>query len=307
MRELAALDGKKVLITGAGGMLGRAFREALESAGCRVAALARAELDVTDREAVLARASWGPELVVHCAADTDANRCEERPESTEAVLVGGTVNAAGLARRSGAAFLYPQSFLIFGANAEPVAEDGVPGPLSVYGRCKLEAERRLRELVPDALVLRLGGLFGGDDADKNFVGSFARHLRVMLREGKDSIAIGDRVWQPTYTRDLAANAAVLLARGSTGVYNMAAHGEATFFDVASLCVERLGLAGRIEVLPTTAAAVSADEKARRPQRVILANARLQAEGLDRQRPWRDGLREYLDRPYFRTLYGQHAS
>ncbi len=303
MTGLHPLKGKTFLITGADGMLGRAFQDVLAASvpDCRVLALNHKALDVTQRESVLALQAERPRFIVHCAADVNADRCEDQPALAESVHVGGTLSVAELARRCGAKVLYPQSFLIFGESAAAITEQTTPSPLSVYGRCKLEAEVRLRERLSDALVVRMGGFFGGDAADKNFVGKFTGLLARMVKEGKSSIEVGDRVWQPSYTIDLAANSLLLLARDAVGIYNMAAHGEATFCDVARACVERMGLKERISVQSVSASAMSAREKAPRPLRAVMKNARLAAEGLDRQRPWSEGLGEYLARPYFRGL------
>ena len=101
--SLATLSSNTVLITGADGMLGRAFTESLAVfPGCRVIPLGRDRLDVTDREAVMAFASTNIEWIIHCAADVDADRCEKNPDACHAVQVGGTENVAALARACGA-------------------------------------------------------------------------------------------------------------------------------------------------------------------------------------------------------------
>ena len=117
-----------VLITGAGGMLGRAFAEVLAAGApdARVLALARERLDVTDRGAVLALAAQKPAWIVHCAADVNAERCETQPDETRRVQVGGTENIAELAERTGARVLYPQSFLVFDGSQLPIDEDTPP-------------------------------------------------------------------------------------------------------------------------------------------------------------------------------------
>jgi dTDP-4-dehydrorhamnose reductase len=299
----AGLAGKTIVITGAGGMLGRAFAEAAaDHPQARIIALARTELDVTDRRGVMGLAETSPDVVIHCAADVNADRCEANPDACRAVQVGGTRNVIDLCRRTGAVLMYPQSFLIFDGSSLPITEATPPAPLSVYGRCKLEAETAIRDELPRHLVVRMAGFFGGDEADKNFVGKFARHLRTLLREGATSFDVGDRVWQPTYTLDLARNCLALLARGRTGVYGMASHGEASFFDLAQASVEILGLSSRIEIRKVSAAVVTRAEPAKRPARAVIDNVRLRAEGLDMQRGWRQALAEYLARPYFRALF-----
>lgn len=287
-----ALSGQRVLITGAAGMLGRAFVEALRDYPCTVLARSHAELDVTDLDAVKAERA---DLVIHCAADVNAERCQGQPEETRRIQVEGTRNVA----RLGAKVLYPQSFLIFDGHDLPIHEGTRPNPLSVYGRCKLDAELLLG---PDDLVVRMAGFFGGEEADKNFVGLFTRKLASLLAEGVDSYAVGDRVWQPTWTLDLARNCALLLDENQSGVFTMASHGEASFWDVAQACVEELGLTARITIPKASAAQVARAETAKRPDRAVMDNRRLRQTGLERMRPWRDALADYLARPYFQTLF-----
>ncbi len=148
----------------------------------------------------------------------------------------------------------------------------------------------------------MAGFFGGEEKDKNFVGKFLRHVRAMLDLGKHSFAVGDRVWQPTWTVDLARNCLLLMAHGAGGVYTMSCQGQASFFDLACACIDELGLAKHVTIEPSTEAHVAADQRARRPARAVMDNRRLRTEGLDRLRPWRVALAEYLARPYFQAMF-----
>jgi len=290
----------KILITGANGMLGRAFRRVL--AGDHVAqavfGLGHLALDVTDRQAVGRWASERIEAIVHCAGLVDADACERDPELARRVHVDGTLHVAELARASGARVVFPQSFLVFGTSPTPYDESAVPLPLSEYGRVKLEAEQRLLEVCPQALVVRMGGFFGGWWTDKNFVGKLCAGL---LRHVGKTVAVGTRVWQPTWTEDLARNTLFLLGRGEQGVWHMAAHGQATFHDVARVIWSELGLDDRIELTRADAAESSRLDVARRPEKAILDNKRLRDAGVDRMRPWDVALREYLRHPFFERI------
>lgn len=299
------LQGARVLITGADGMLGRAFADALRDApSVAVHARSHAMLDVTDRGAVLREANTRPDIIVHCAAMTNAEACERDPARAREVQVTGTMHVAELANATAARVLYPQSVFIFDGESLPLTEETTPTPPFVYGQVKWEAEQLLRKAVPDALVVRMAGFFGGDDKDKNFVGQFARALVGLLERGEDSIAVGKRIWQPTYTRDLAENCVLLLSHGCRGVYHMGAldHNDkpaaVSFFDVASECVAALGLAAQIRIIPAPNEPFDVSERARRPMRMVTRNDRLVAEGLCRQRDWVVALREYLARPWF---------
>ena len=284
-------------------MLGRAFAEVLRSLGddVRVHALSRAQLDVTNRDAVLDRAGLRPDVILHCGGLAYADQCERDPELARRVHVEGTRNVALLARAARARVFYPQSVFIFDGRDLPVTEQSIPAPSFVYGRVKLEAERLLLAEMPSSLVVRMAGFFGGDDKDKNFVGAFTRELEARLKRGGGDMPVGDRLWQPTYTMDLAKNTLLLIALERTGIYHMGALGEASFYDVARACVDRLGLADKIALRRVSSRTWDDAEPARRPRRMVTANARLLAEGLCRQRDWHEALAEYLQRPYFDRL------
>ena len=118
--------------------------------------------------------------------------------------------------------------------------------------------------------------------------------------GAEVFEVGDRVWQPTWTRDLAENALYLMQARRTGVYQMASHGHAAFHEVASQIVEALGWGARFRIQPVPAAAVAAAEAGpeRRPDRAVLACERLRREKADMQRDWRSTLNAYLASPFF---------
>ncbi|MCC7384159.1 MAG: NAD(P)-dependent oxidoreductase [Deltaproteobacteria bacterium] len=300
--ECASLAGRRMLITGADGMLGRAYREALaEIPGTDVLPLGHGDLDVTDRAAVRALRSRVVDVIIHCAAATNADWCEEHPAECERVIVEGTRHALELADACHARVLFPQSFLIFDGRENPITDRTAPSPLSVYGRAKLKAEELVLQAPAPNLSVRMAGFFGGDEADKNFVGKIVRHFADLAASGVRECEVGDRVWQPTYTADLARNSLILLAHERTGTYAMASHGEATFFETAGVCLNALGLAGHIRLMKASNRQMAAREKARRPERAVIENLRLKSEGLDRQRPWASSLTEYLQRPYFSGL------
>ena len=307
MDDLSALGGQTVLITGAGGMLGRAFVEALGTRVPTAKVLARnhAQLDVTDHARVMGEARERPNIIVHCAGLAIAEQCEREPGAARHAHVTGTANVARLAREVSARVLFPQSVLIYDGREIPVTEQTLPSPSSVYGHAKLEAEGIVLGCTPRPLVVTMAGFFGGDDKDKNFVGQITRTFEQMLKNGQTEIEVGDRIWQPTYTLDHANNCLLLLARGRQGRYMMGSMGEATFHDVAHACADMLGLGNRIRIIACASEPFNDRERVKRPPRMVASNARLDAEGLNRQRPWRDALREYLQRPWFDRL--RHAS
>lgn len=291
-----------ILVTGGGGMLGSAFAGiAANDARFTIRVLSRRDLDVVDGNAVMAQADlvaggW----IVHCAAMVDVKRCATDPGAARAVIVEGSRNVAALARAAGARLLFPQSFLIYGGGPGLISEATLPDPLSLYGALKREAETIVLETLDDPLVIRMGGFFGGGPLDKNFVGRIIPAMHRAMTNGETVFPVGDRVWQPTWTRDLAENSLHLMQLDADGCYQMASHGEATFHEVATEIAAALGWNDRLRVEPVSSALVAGEETGpeRRPDRAVLACERLRREGRDLQRDWRATLNAYLTHPHF---------
>lgn len=301
---LMSLGVKRIVITGAKGMLGQAFQEVLarQAPKAAVLALGKTELDVRSLDQVLGIEDFRPDLILHCAGIVNADYCEEHTDEAHAVKVGGTRNIVELALRTEAKVFYPQSFLIYDNQDLPVTEATLPNPLSVYGRLKLEAEQIVADALPQSLVVRMAGFFGGREIDKNFVGKFVPHIAKLIKAGVQSIEVGDRIWQPTYTNDLAYNTLLLLANDKVGMYCMASHGQTSFFDMACEITKLLAIDGHFSITPVSSIKVSINEKAKRPETVIMENRRLNGEGLERQRAWQNSLADYLDHPYYRSMF-----
>lgn len=292
---ISALGGKKILITGAGGMLGTAFVNQINKniPNARVLALSRNQLDVCNENQLEKIEAEKPDIIIHCACLVNADMCETQPDVARNIIVNGTKNISLIAQNCGSQIIYPQSFLVFSGKELHVDEETEPSPLNTYGHLKLEAELELLRQLPNSISLRMGGFFGGREKDKNFVGKFLSLIRNAKQNNQRHLEIGNRVWQPTYTEDIAANALLLLAEKKSGIYCMAAHGSATFYEVAKETLSILGLADQITLGEIDASLFAKKEAAARPQAVIMQNKRLVRENLDRQRVWSSALKPYL--------------
>jgi dTDP-4-dehydrorhamnose reductase len=291
----------RFLVTGGKGMLGGDFaREISGFSGLTVNAPGKDELDVRDAAAMAAAAPQAADgWLVHCAAMVHVEGCARDPDAARAIIVDGTVNAIAAAKAAGARMYYPQSFLTYDGAVNPIPEDEEQRPLALYGELKLEAQRRIEDTFgDDALIVKMAGFFGGEKADKNFVGRIIPAMHAAIGRGETVFSVGDRVWQPTWTRDLAFNSLHLMLAGRSGQYQMACHGSASFAALAQEIVLALDWADRLEVQPVDAASVSGNELGRRPDCAVLSCTRLQAEHLDLQRDWQATLHAYLRHPFF---------
>jgi dTDP-4-dehydrorhamnose reductase len=258
----------RILITGAGGQLGRALQETFADAD--VVALTHADWDV----ALPAPLDPAPSLVLHAAAWTDVDGAEADPQGAAAVNVGGTRHVAEL----GAPLVYFSTDYVFdGRKTEPYVESDAPNPLSAYGRTKLHGEAAAGE---EAWVVRSSGLFS--ETGTNFV-------TTMLRLGaeRDEVAVvGDQRTAPTYARHLAAATRDLVDR-PYGIWHLAADGDCTWADFAEAIFEEAELG--VHVRPISSAELG--RAARRPAYSVLRSEK----GAPALPHWREGLRACLDR------------
>jgi dTDP-4-dehydrorhamnose reductase len=272
----------KILVTGAGGMLGREAVSAAAAAGHEALGLRHAELDVTDPEAVRARVdSERPDAVINCAAYTNVDGAEE--ERGTALELNGRAPGvlAAAAAEAGAAVLHLSSDYVFdGARGKPYVESDRPAPLSAYGESKLAGEAPVAEANARHYIVRSAWLFGV--GGRNFVDT-------MLRLGgeRDEVrVVDDQVGSPTFCPDLAQALTALLETGEHGIHHVAGAGACSWAELAAETFAHAGVDCR--VVPVTTAEM--DRPAARPAFSALASERADTPRL---RSWQEGLAAYL--------------
>jgi dTDP-4-dehydrorhamnose reductase len=272
----------RLLVTGAGGMLGRDVTRAGEDAGHEVAALARADLDVTDPVAVRgALAAERPAAVLNCAAWTDVDGAEADPEGARAVNADALGHLGAAAREAGARVVHTSTDYVFDGSAqEPYVESSPTAPRSVYGQTKLDGERALADSGAEHLIVRSSWLFGL--GGRNFADTMLR-----LAGERDEVAVvTDQLGCPTWTGHLGPALVELAAGPLTGIAHVAGGGECSWHDFAREIFRRAGV--NCAVRPATSG-----EMARPAPRPAYGVLRTEREGVPALPAWQQGLEGYL--------------
>lgn len=282
----------KWVIAGCLGQLGRALSDSLAPPDGEIAAAGDLpELDIADRDG-LARFFQGlaaPLVVVNAAAFTHVDRCEREPAAAWRANVEGAERLAEICQARGFRLVHVSTDYVFaGDGSRPYREDDPPAPASEYGRSKLEGERRVLALCPTALVVRTSWVFG---RGRNFIVAILAQARERRRKGERTPlrVVDDQRGRPTYAVDLAAGIRTLVEADARGLYHVANHGEATWWEVARASLDEAGFSDLgVDRIQTRDLGLLAP----RPMYSVLDCSKAEALGV-RPRSWRDALQAFL--------------
>lgn len=270
------------MVTGASGLLGANFvlaacerklhvtgvhhRHAITLPGCSSVCA-----DITDRGAVreLFR-SLKPRWVVHCAAATNVDWCEEHPEEARRQNADATAFLAAEAQACGAAFLYVSTDAVFDGSRGQYTEEDRPSPINEYGRSKLLGEQASLAAAPGALILRTN-MYGWNAQPKL---SLAEWALTKLERGEETPGFEDVFFAPLLVNDLSAIMLDLLSRGASGLYHAAASDTCSKFAFIRRIVEVFHL--DVSLVHATSLA-DGQFRAPRPRNTALVSRKCAAE------------------------------
>jgi dTDP-4-dehydrorhamnose reductase len=283
-----------MVITGAGGQVGRLLAVEAARNSFQVCAFGHRDFDIADPEAAR-RQIRGGDLVVNCAAFTDVDASEAHPDSAHSVNAAGPANLAQACAQAGARLIHISTDYVFGGDVaggdarRPYEIDDPCAPVNVYGRTKLEGELAVHAALPSAHVVRTSWVFtGGAGSD------FVAVMRRLAATDRTIDVVCDQTGSPTYAADLV-DALLQIGTGT--------------IDAPILHAANAGMASRFEQARAVFAALGADPErvrpvgtdamprpARRPVFSALSMAGSVRAGLQPLRPWPDAVRAALAVP-----------
>ena len=275
----------KILITGSNGMLGHDLINALKERHDLIPTTSKT-LDITDKKQTIDYIrDKKPDIVINSAAYTDVDGCEENRELAYSVNGEGVRNLALACRDIDCPLVHISTDYVFdGSATEPIREDGEIGPLSVYGKSKLEGEEAIQEILDKYFIIRTAWLYGINGRN------FPKTMLELAENHPEITVVYDEVGTPTYTPDLAEGISRLIETDYYGIYHLTNSGSCSWCEFAKYIFE---IAGRdVKVIPVTASEFA--RPAPRPSYSVLDNSNWIEKGFKPLRSYKDAIKEYIE-------------
>lgn len=281
---------KPVLITGADGMLASDLINCFSTdPSYEIITLNKRQLDVTSRNEVAAAVtSLKPGYIIHAAALTNVDYCEDHTDEAFLLNGYGTENIAFYAQKVNAKFVYISSCGLFGDEIRPYAEYEPVVLKTVYAKSKYFGEEKTREWSKQYFIIRPGWLFGGAKTHRK---NFVYNRLVEAQRNPQLVSANDKFGCPTYTGHLAQEIMSLLETECYGTYHVTNVGSGSRFDYVKKILESLNLKSSLQPVDSS----RFERAAPVPDCEILKNFHLSINGFSLLPDWRDAMEEYIHR------------
>lgn len=269
-------------------MVARAAARHCKSAGDEVIAAARADLDISDRDAVFSFfRAHRPEAVLNCAAYTNVDGAETDREAAFKANAQGVENLALASHETDCRFLTISTDYVFdGQNPGFYTQRDTPNPICAYGRTKLDGEIAARNAYARSIIVRSGWIYG--EGGTNFLSVIHR----LLATGKPIKAIRDSYGTPTAAADLARRIRELVDLDLPCIFHVTNSGPGTSYLGFAEKVCEIG--GFDKKLLEPISKDDLERPAPRPQSSKLACLFSRRFGLEPLPEWTDALQRFLE-------------
>ena len=223
----------RILVTGANGQLGSEMRKLGAVSPNEYIFTDVAELDITDKAAVMAFTEQNNiEIIVNCAAYTNVDKAEDDEAMAELINSTAVRNLAEAVKANDGTLFHVSTDYVFGADGNtPRAEDMPTNPLGVYGRTKLHGEQAIAEVGAKAIIIRTAWLYS------EFGNNFLKTMLRLTAEKESLNVVFDQVGTPTYAGDLALVIFSIIEAniyiGNEGIYHFSNEGVCSWYDFAT--------------------------------------------------------------------------
>jgi len=219
--------GKRILITGATGQLGRSVVKELQphfdilSTARKIpvetlTACPVVEMDLRDKAVVQqVVGKYEPDFLIHLASMTNVDGCEREKEEAWNINVRGTEHLLEGISGTDARMVFISTDYVFEGENGPYSEDAMPSPINFYGKSKLAAENAIRGGRNSWVIVRTNVLYGAGGS----LASFVRWVTESLESGKEIRVVDDQYSNPTWTGALAEAIKLLIVMNCEGLFH----------------------------------------------------------------------------------------
>jgi len=229
-----------ILVTGASGLLGSNFVMEAQQIGEDIIAVSNlnhiyfslikiVQMDLKDKEKIdeLFEALT-PEWVVHCAALTNVDWCEQHPYETYEINTEASRNLARAADRVGSRFIYISTDSVFDGSRGNYSENDTPSPINIYAKSKLAGERAVQDESESSLIIRTD-IYGWNACEKL---SLAEWILKELESNRTINGFTDVIFTPILVNDLSEIIFESMKYKLSGIYNIAGVQACSKYDFA---------------------------------------------------------------------------
>jgi len=243
----------KILYTGANGLLGQKISAATpQYSNHAFLATARgknrtknlgtasyASMDITDRQGIEnVLSEFRPDVIIHGAAMTHVDECEQHKELAYNLNVVGTQNIVDAAKELGVHVVHISTDFIFDGQDGPYNEEGIPNPVSYYGETKLQAEH-IVQTVDSWSILRTVLVIGiAEDLSRSNIVLWAKGA---LEKAQPIRVVDDQFRTPTLAEDLAQGALLAATQRAQGIFNISGPDFMSIYELVESVAEHFGL------------------------------------------------------------------
>ncbi len=217
---------ERVLVTGSAGQLGSEVMKCFDSSSFEVHGTFNEtvpnlrgnfhKMDLLEGDEIKQTiGSIDPDVIIHCAAMTDVDKCQREPELAKAINQESTETISKISTKIGSRLFYVSTDCVFDGKDGDYREGDPTNPIQVYGETKLGGEEAVSKLAKDSFcIVRTSVVFGPKP------GNFVSWVIDALQSGKEISVVGDQIVTPTYSVDLAEKIFRLVSGHENGIWNI---------------------------------------------------------------------------------------
>lgn len=278
----------KLLISGAGGQLGREWMDCLDNSHHEGIGFGSREMDITNEGQVQQKIEEiKPDAVINCAAYTAVDDAEDNREEAFKINKTGAENLAGICKKAGIKLVhYSTDYVFEGSDADRIKlplgypESHPANPQNVYGASKLAGEQAIEKSGADWLIIRVSWLCG------QFGSNFIKTMLRLSGQREELRVVNDQTGSPTYCTDLVKKTIALVEMNQKGYFHISSKGQISWFDLTRELLRQAGRENSTSLVPVSSAEFSA--RAKRPAFSLLDCSKIENLGLQ-SIGWKDGL------------------